>query len=108
MFLTVTAASVRRGSAPECHCFGQLNRTPTTWRTVARNTIFVFVAVAAVACGQAAAGADPFVDIGPPGGASTVVALALGATAALAAGALSWFVLGLLRQHGRLLLRLDG
>lgn len=36
---------LRRGEAPDCHCFGQLHSKPASWVTVARNLVLAIPAV---------------------------------------------------------------
>jgi peroxiredoxin len=37
LFVVGLTRVLRRGEAPDCHCFGQLHSEPASWRTVARN-----------------------------------------------------------------------
>jgi peroxiredoxin/uncharacterized membrane protein YphA (DoxX/SURF4 family) len=37
MFVGALTRVLRRGEAPDCHCFGQLHSKPASWATVARN-----------------------------------------------------------------------
>ena len=99
------AASMARGKAPDCHCFGQLHSEPAGPRTLARNVV-----LAGVAGFVAFAGADA-----GPGIVEEIGSLDAGAAAAIASGlALVLLVAGgvagllsLLRQNGRLLLRIE-
>lgn len=106
VFTFTLAISLLRGRTPECHCFGQISSSPVGRWTVARNLAL------AVAAGLIVFGGR--VDPGP----STVAWLAdlnvveraevvggLLALALIAAGA--WFQLQMLRQQGRLILRID-
>ena len=43
--------ALRRGAAPECHCFGQLHSRPAGGETLARNALFAALAVIVVAAG---------------------------------------------------------
>jgi uncharacterized membrane protein YphA (DoxX/SURF4 family)/peroxiredoxin len=37
LFAAALTRVLRRGEAPDCHCFGQVHSRPATWATVARN-----------------------------------------------------------------------
>jgi peroxiredoxin len=50
-FIAAILAALRRGAAPDCHCFGQLHSRPAGWETVARNGALGAVAVFALAAG---------------------------------------------------------
>ena len=101
-FCVAIGAALARGEEPDCHCFGQLHSAPAGWPTLARN-----VALAAVAGLIAGAGLD---DPGPSAVAwvgdlsgTALMAIALGAVVAV----FGFVAFHLLRQNGRLLLRLD-
>ena len=96
------AVSLARGRTPDCHCFGGLHSRPASPATLGRN-----LGLAAVAGGVAWAGWDG--QTGPsavawavdaPGVALLVTSYAL--SAGLAVG-----LVALLRQNGRLLLRVE-
>lgn len=105
-FSLAIAGSLARGQEVDCHCFGQLHSSAVRWPALARN-----VALAAVA------GFVLIVGLGDPGpsamgvltGLSRVglVALVGGVIVVLVAALSGWFGLHMLRQHGRLLLRID-
>lgn len=44
LFVAGLTRILRRGEAPDCHCFGQLHSKPASWVTVARNLILVLPA----------------------------------------------------------------
>ena len=50
LFVVGLTRVLRRGEAPDCHCFGQVHSKPASWVTVARNFVLalpaVYVAVA--------------------------------------------------------------
>ena len=95
--------SIARGEAPDCHCFGQLHSSPAGPKTLIRNLILT-AAAAVVIAGGPGTSATAWI-----GRLSDVGAVALIGAAALAAvlAACGAFALSLLRQHGRLLLRVD-
>jgi uncharacterized membrane protein YphA (DoxX/SURF4 family)/peroxiredoxin len=39
LFVVALTRVLRRGEAPDCHCFGQLHSKPASWVTVARNLV---------------------------------------------------------------------
>ena len=39
LFVVGLTRVLRRGEAPDCHCFGQLHSEPASWMTVARNLV---------------------------------------------------------------------
>jgi peroxiredoxin len=88
------ALALARGSVADCHCFGRLSSETVGWSTLARNLVLVGLAAFVAIAGSDDAGA---------------AVPAWGAWAALAAGlALNFaFLFELMKQHGRLLARLD-
>ena len=114
LFVAGIGINLARGRKPECRCFGQLHSAPAGWKTLARNG--VLTALAGILVWQGWNG-----DVGPSavgwiGTLSTVqLPLLLGLLGALL-GALVllglliaqwWLLLHLLRQNGRLLVRLE-
>ncbi len=105
-FCAGIARSMIRGEAPDCHCFGQLHSEPVGWSTLIRNLVLAAlagVALAATAGGEAEA---PFAWIGDLSDAG-LVALVGGLVLLALAGAGAGVASALLRQNGRLLLRID-
>jgi peroxiredoxin/uncharacterized membrane protein YphA (DoxX/SURF4 family) len=43
-FIVGLTRVLRRGEAPDCHCFGQLHSKPASWTTVARNVMLALLA----------------------------------------------------------------
>jgi peroxiredoxin/uncharacterized membrane protein YphA (DoxX/SURF4 family) len=106
IFIAAIGNSLARGRRPACHCFGQLHSEPVGWTTIARN-----VALSAMACVvilQAREMPSPSY-IGWFAGLGRFEAAVLGFSIAIAALAAFWIwsLLHLLRQNGRLLLRLE-
>jgi hypothetical protein len=101
-----TAAVLVRGVDTDCHCFGRISSGPVRWSTLARNVVLATVAAWVIA-GQRTSGSPSYLDW--LGGLSTTEGLALSAVglglSLLLAGI--WFGLHLMRQQGRILLRLD-
>jgi SAM-dependent methyltransferase/uncharacterized membrane protein YphA (DoxX/SURF4 family) len=50
-FELAIALALRRGTAPECHCFGQLHSRPAGGETLARNALFLAVALVVLVAG---------------------------------------------------------
>jgi peroxiredoxin len=44
LFVVGLTRALRRGEAPDCHCFGQLHSKPASWATVARNAVLAIPA----------------------------------------------------------------
>ncbi|HTD08705.1 MAG TPA: MauE/DoxX family redox-associated membrane protein [Solirubrobacteraceae bacterium] len=44
LFVVGLARVLRRGEAPDCHCFGQLHSQPASWTTIARNLVLALPA----------------------------------------------------------------
>jgi peroxiredoxin len=50
-FIAAIVFALRRGVAPDCHCFGQLHSRPAGWGTVARNAVLGAAATLVLAAG---------------------------------------------------------
>ena len=102
LFTVAISASLLRGQAPDCHCFGQLHSAPASWKTLARNG--VLAALAVVALVEPSPSATDW--LGRLEGAE-LVALAIGVAAAtlLAVGVFAFVTL--MRSYGSVLIRLD-
>jgi peroxiredoxin/uncharacterized membrane protein YphA (DoxX/SURF4 family) len=44
LFIVGLTRVLRRGQAPDCHCFGQVHSEPASWMTVARNFVLAILA----------------------------------------------------------------
>ena len=99
--------NLARGNKPDCHCFGQLYSAPAGWKTLARNGALAAVAGFVVWQGYEGAG---------PSAVSWLGTLSATQLAGLVAGLVVlgllvgqwWFLVHLLRQNGRLLVRIEG
>lgn len=101
-FMVAIALNLLRGRTPDCHCFGQLHSAPAGPATLARNAVLAGVAAFVAASSRP----DLF---GWTRGFSGAQWLMVGGwlltlAVAVASGLLA---LALLKQHGRMLLRLD-
>jgi thiol-disulfide isomerase/thioredoxin len=109
LFTILVVTTLARGRRPKCHCFGQLQSATVGWTTVLRNSVFAGLSGFVVWNGRGGGGAqmsDPFdmgMSVGPiePG----LVFMALAVAAVMGSALIGLFFL--LRQNGRLLLRIE-
>jgi hypothetical protein len=106
VFMVVIGVNLARGHRPDCRCFGQLHSEPAGWRTLARNGVLAAVAGFVLWHGTPHAGLSAIHWLGALS-AMQVALLVTGLTMAVAISMQGWFLFQLLRQHGRLLLRMD-
>jgi uncharacterized membrane protein YphA (DoxX/SURF4 family)/thiol-disulfide isomerase/thioredoxin len=94
------------GRAPQCHCFGQLHSAPVGWPTLLRNLVLAAIAGFIVGLGRGNSGPSAVNWLGT---LTTVqrMGLLVGLLVALLLLALGWTLVQVLRQQGRLLLRLE-
>jgi peroxiredoxin/uncharacterized membrane protein YphA (DoxX/SURF4 family) len=106
LFVTGIAVALARGKAPDCHCFGQLYSAPAGRSTLVRNIGIAALAGFVLLQGREDPGASAVAWIGSLSIAERGLLLAV---AMMAAGMIAegWILLHLVRQSGRLLLRLD-
>jgi peroxiredoxin len=107
LFVAGIGINLARGRKPDCHCFGQLHSSPAGWKTLARNGILAAVAGFVLWEGYED-GAGPSA-LSWLGALTTAQLLGLlGGVLVLALLAGQWgFLAHLLRQNGRLLVRLE-
>jgi peroxiredoxin/uncharacterized membrane protein YphA (DoxX/SURF4 family) len=106
LFLGAISYNLARGRTPDCHCFGQFSSTPVGWPTLVRNGGLAAIASLIVWHGPH--------DIGPSA-IDWLCALTPTQRVVLVGGVVvlgllvgqGWVLLHLIRQHGRLLLRMD-
>jgi peroxiredoxin len=106
LFAVAIGANLARGREPECHCFGQLHSAPAGPKTLARNG--ALAAVAAFVFWQGRDGAGPgalgwMVELN----AAQLTAVVFGLVALALLGGQWWFLMHLLGQNGRLLVRVE-
>jgi len=107
VFIVGISINLARGRKPDCHCFGQLHSAPAGWKTLVRNGALTAVAAFVVWEGyEGAAGPSALSWLGA---LSTAQLVGLsGGVVVLALLAGQWtFLVHLLRQNGRLLVRLE-
>jgi peroxiredoxin/uncharacterized membrane protein YphA (DoxX/SURF4 family) len=108
LFVVGISINLVRGRKPDCHCFGQLHSAPAGWKTLARNGVLAAVAGFVLWAGYEGGGAGP-------SAISWLAALSAAQLLGLVSGVLVlsllagqwWFLVHLLRQNGRLLVRLE-
>src|SRR5205823_4316745 len=94
-------ANLIRGRRPACHCFGRLDASPIGWQTLVRNAVFAAVAGLLIWAGPA----DNDWTLGPAALQTVqLVGLLVLLVFVVAEG---WLFGHLLRQNGRLLVRLE-
>ena len=106
LFLVGISVNLAHGRTPDCHCFGQMHSEPIGWPTLARNAVLASIAGFVVWGGQTNPGASAVAWVGKLTVIQqTELALALAGLILLAIEA--WLLFQMLRQQGRILLRLD-
>ena len=105
-FIAGISVSLMQGRRPDCHCFGQLHSSPIGWRTLVRNVVLCGIAAGIVWRGRVNPGASIVNLLQGMNGTNSVLVVLTIAIAALAVFEL-WGLLHVLRQNGRLLLRLE-
>jgi peroxiredoxin len=106
LFSAAIAINIASGRRPDCHCFGQLHSAPVGWNTLGRNILLGALAGSILWQGPGAAVANIRAwALGLNRLEAAILALAV-ACAALGAF-MAWALFHLLRQNGRLLLRLE-
>src|SRR5215218_5486761 len=106
LFVVGIAVNLARGRKPECRCFGQLHSEPAGWKTLARNGVLAAVAGFVVWRGYGGAGPSAVAWLAGLS-AAQVVGLVFGLTLLVVLAAQWLLLLNLLRQNGRLLVRVD-
>jgi peroxiredoxin/uncharacterized membrane protein YphA (DoxX/SURF4 family) len=108
LFVMGISINLARGRTPDCHCFGQLHSAPAGWKTLARNAVLAALAGFVVWSGYegGGAGASALSWVGALSAAQLLSLLGGVVVLALLAGQW-WFLVHLLRQNGRLLVRLE-
>ena len=106
VFVVGISINLARGRTPDCHCFGQLHSAPAGWKTLARNGVLAAAAGFVVWEGYNGAGPSAVAWLESLSMAQQLGLLGGVVVLALLAG--QWrFLVHLLRQNGRLLVRLE-
>jgi peroxiredoxin/uncharacterized membrane protein YphA (DoxX/SURF4 family) len=106
LFVLGIVVNLARGRTPDCHCFGQLHSAPIGRTTLLRNALLALLAAFVVVQGQQGAESGIVEWLAAPNAAATV-GLVIAVIAVAVAAAEGWFLLNLLQQQGRLLVRLE-
>lgn len=105
-FSLAIAFAIAHGRRPDCHCFGQLHSAPAGWAVLLRDVSLAAVAAFVAFAGWGAPGPDAIGWL-PALSTSGALAVAAGLALAFSVAFQAWFSLQLLRQNGRLLLRIE-
>lgn len=105
-FVVGITANLAAGRRPDCHCFGQLHSTPIGASTLGRNTALAALAAGVVGWGPGTGIADTLRWVGDLSGAGVAALVAI-VLLCLAVTVEGWLIVNMLRQNGRLLLRVD-
>jgi len=106
LFVVGIGLNLARGHKPDCRCFGQIHSAPAGWKTLARNGILAAIAGFVLWEGNGGAGPSAVAWLGTLSTAQ-LLALVMGLVVVGVLAAQWWFVVHLLRQNGRLLMRLE-
>lgn len=106
LFIAGIVYNLARGRTPDCHCFGQLYSKPIGWPTLVRNALLAAVAGFIIAFGWYNPGLSVIAWFGILTVAQRVEVIAGLVLLVLLIGA-GWLLLEMLRQQGRLLLRIE-
>ena len=106
LFIAGISYNLARGRTPDCHCFGQLYSKPIGWPTLLRNLVLAAMAGFVVGFGYSNPGlsaTDWFVALAQ----AQRIELTVGIIIAALLVCMGWLMLQMLRQQGRLLLRIE-
>jgi thiol-disulfide isomerase/thioredoxin len=106
LFIAGISISLARGRTLNCHCFGQLSSSPAGWSTLIRNAILSVIAGFVVWSGSANLGGGAvgwFIKLS----VAQRMLFIMGIIGLVLLAAEGWVLLQMLRQQGRLLLRLE-
>lgn len=106
LFVAGIANVMVRGREAECHCFGQLHSSRVGWSTLGRNLALALVAGFVIA-GERGGSSPSYMEWISGLSGVNLLALFAGAIALAILAVGGWLMMHLLRQHGRMLLRLD-
>ena len=106
LFVLAIAINLASGRTPECHCFGQLSSSPIGWATLSRNIVLVCIAGFVMLLGRGDPGTSAVAWIGRLSLSQTIfLPVGLGVLGLMVAEA--FILLQIMRQQGRVLLKLD-
>jgi methylamine dehydrogenase accessory protein MauD len=105
-FMLAIAVSLARGRTPDCHCFGQLHSAPAGPSTLIRNGVLAAAAMLVLIQGRHSVGPSAVAWVADVGAAGWAV-LVGAALAIVTLMVVVSLLLALLRQNGRLVLRVE-
>ena len=106
LFVVGIGSNLARGRHPDCHCFGQLHSAPAGWPTLIRNLVLAAIAGIVVIFGWSTPELSVF-DWLAPLSLSQRVEVLVGLVVLVLLFAGGWVLVHVLRQQGRLLLRIE-
>lgn len=106
LFVIAIAINLARGRTPECHCFGQLSSAPAGWATLSRNAGLTLLSGFVVWQGRDNTGTSAVDWVDSLSTAQRVFSI-IGFAGLVVVAFEGWILLQMLRQQGRLLLRLE-
>lgn len=105
-FTIALSVSLARGQAPDCHCFGQLHSAPAGWSTIIRNVVLAAAAAFVVARGPDAAGPSAVHWLATLSATGWAI-LGISTFALVTLAAIGRTLVAVVRQNGRLLMRIE-
>jgi peroxiredoxin len=105
-FTVAVGQALLRGRRPDCHCFGRLAARPIGGWTLARNLALTAVAGGVAVQGPGSTGPSAVAWVGGLTGSSGLL-LTIAVVLLASVWAMLWLLLELVRQNGRILVRLD-
>lgn len=106
LFVVGISMNLAQGRKPDCHCFGQLHSAPVGWQTLVRNGLLAFLAAFVVWQGRENVGPSALAWLSGMA-AGEIVLLGITFVLGVLVAIEGWFLLHLLQQQGRLLLRIE-
>ena len=106
LFIAGISVNLARGAKPDCHCFGQLHSEPVGAKTLVRNVVFLGLAGFVVWQGPSHAGAS-IADIASGLTPLATAIIVFSSILAIIFLLSLWMFIHMLRQNGRLMLRLE-
>ena len=106
LFVAGIGYNLARGRTPDCHCFGQLHSEPVGWPTLIRNLVLAALAGVVVEFGRTTAGFDIGSWLGTLALVQRIELIGTLVVVTVLVGE-GWLLFHMLRQQGRLLLRIE-
>jgi methylamine dehydrogenase accessory protein MauD len=105
-FIAGISVTLARGKRPDCHCFGQIHSTPIGWKTLTRNAVLALAALFVVWQGRENPGPSIGAWIASLEAQEKWIFFGVSAVVVVI-GVLAGLVISLMRQNGRIMMRLD-